>query len=72
MSGLKRTLLGMAEAGEPLLRQALEAIRAYNEALERERPAVEIERLRVEADHLYHTVVDYQVYKAGALGESVH
>jgi hypothetical protein len=28
MAELKRTLLGMAEAGEPLLRQALEAIRA--------------------------------------------
>lgn len=27
-----RTLLGMAEAREPLLRQTLEAIRAHNEA----------------------------------------
>lgn len=72
MTGLKRTLVGMTEAGEPLLRQALEAIRAYNDALERKRPAAEIERLRVEADHLYHTVIDYQVHKAGGLGESVH
>ncbi|MGJ7547596.1 hypothetical protein [Pseudomonas alloputida] len=72
MTGSKRTFLGMAEAGEPLLTQALEAIRAYNDALERKRPAAEIERLRVEADHLYHTVFDYQVYKAGALGEWVH
>lgn len=72
MTASKRTLLGMAEAGEPLLTQALEAIRAYNDALERKRPAAEIERLRVEADHLYHTVIDYQVYKTGAIGESVH
>ncbi|WP_049273609.1 hypothetical protein [Pseudomonas putida] len=69
---MKRTLLGMTEAGEPLLRQALEAIRAYNDAVEHKRPAAEIERLRREADHLYYTVIDYQAHKAGALGESAH
>ncbi|MDD2125684.1 hypothetical protein NP544_19300 [Pseudomonas monteilii] len=69
---MKRTLLGMAEAGEPLLRQALEAIRAYNEAMAQGRPEAELERLRVAADHLYETVVDYQLHVAGTLGESVH
>ena len=69
---MKRTLLGMAEAGEPLLKQALDAIRAYNQAIAQGRPEAEIERLRVAADHLYQTVVDYQLYKAGTLGESVH
>lgn len=69
---MKRTLLGIAEAGEPLLKQALEAIRAYNQAMAQSRPEAEIERLRVAADHLYQTVVDYQLYKAGTLGESVH
>lgn len=69
---MKRTLLGMAEAGEPLLKQALEAIRAYNEAMAEGRPDTEIERLRIEADHLYQTVIEYQLHKAGALGEPVH
>ncbi|WP_420832977.1 hypothetical protein [Pseudomonas kermanshahensis] len=69
---MKRTLLGMAEAGEPLLRQALEAIRAYNEAMTQGRPEAELERLRVAAEHLYETVVDYQLHVAGTLGESVH
>ncbi|WP_031325747.1 hypothetical protein [Pseudomonas taiwanensis] len=69
---MKRTLLGMAETGEPLLKQALEAIRAYNQAMAQGRPEAEIERLRVAADHLYQTVVDYQLYRAGTLGESVH
>lgn len=69
---MKRTLLGIAEAGEPLLKQALEAIRAYNRAMAQGRTEAEIERLRVAADHLYQTVVDYQLYKAGTLGESVH
>lgn len=72
MSEVKRTLLGMAEAGEPLLRQALEAIRAYNDAVAQDRPPAEIERLRLAADHLYQTVIDYQLHKAGALGESLH
>ncbi|WBM44698.1 hypothetical protein [Pseudomonas putida] len=69
---MKRTLLGMAEAGEPLLRQALGAIRAYNEAMSQGRSDAELERLRIEADHLYQTVIDYQLHKAGALGEPVH
>lgn len=69
---MKRTLLGMAKAGEPLLQQALEAIRAHNDALANGLPAEEIERLRLEADHLYQTVIDYQLHSAGILGESVH
>lgn len=72
MSEVKRTLLGLAEAGEPLLRQALEAIRAYNGAVAHNRPPAEIERLRLEADHLYQTVIDYQLHNVGALGESLH
>lgn len=69
---MKRTILGMAEAGEPLLQQALQAIRAHQQAVDEGRPAEEIERLRHEADHLYQTVIDYQLYKAGMLGQSVH
>ncbi|MFK5664325.1 hypothetical protein ACI2OW_00220 [Pseudomonas shirazica] len=68
---MKRTILGMAEAGEPLLQQALQAVRAHQKAVEEGRPVVEIERLRLEADHLYQTVIDYQLHKAGTLGETV-
>ncbi len=39
---MKRTLLGMAEAGEPLLKQALEAIRAYNEAMAQADPRLSL------------------------------
>ncbi|ARN33729.1 hypothetical protein Q083_03509 [Pseudomonas aeruginosa M8A.4] len=62
----------MAEAGEPLLQQALQAIRAHQHAVDEERPAEEIERLRLEADQLYQTVIDYQLHKAGTLGEALH
>ncbi|KAF1311993.1 hypothetical protein BLX42_05760 [Pseudomonas sp. SG-MS2] len=69
---MKRTILGMAEAGEPLLRQALEAIRAHQKAVDEGWPADEVDRLRMEADHLYQTVVDYQLHKAGTLGQTQH
>ena len=69
---MKRTILGMAEAGEPLLQQALQAIRAHQKAVDEGRPAEEIERLRFEADHLYQTVIDYQLHKAGTLGKTAH
>jgi len=36
------------------------------------RSDADLERLRIEADHLYQTVIDYQLHKAGTLGESVH
>lgn len=69
---MKRAILGMADAGEPLLQQALQAVRAHQKAVEEGRPAEEIARLRLEADHLYQTISDYQLYHAGTLGQSVH
>ncbi|MEW4948178.1 hypothetical protein [Pseudomonas asiatica] len=69
---MKRTILGMAEAGEQLLQQALQAIRAHQKAVDEGRPVEEIERLRLEADQLYQTVIDYQLHKAGTLGEALH
>lgn len=69
---MKRTILGMAEVGEPLLRQALQAIRDHQQAMDEGQPADVVERLRIEADHLYQTVIDYQLHKAGTLGEALH
>ena len=62
----------MAEVGEPLLRQALQAIRDHQQAMDEGQPADVVERLRIEADHLYQTVIDYQLHKAGTLGEALH
>ena len=52
---MKQTILGMIEAGEPLLLQAIEAMRQHREA----EAAAEIERLRLLADSLYQAVTDY-------------
>ncbi|WP_412481835.1 hypothetical protein [Pseudomonas asiatica] len=62
----------MVEAGEPLLQQALQAIRDHQQAVDEGQPADVVERLRIKADHLYQTVIDYQLHKAGTLGQSVH
>lgn len=69
---MKRTILGMAEAGEPLLRQALQAIRDHQQAVDEGQSAEVVERLRIEADHLYQTVIDFQLHKAGSLDQTQH
>ncbi|ABY98852.1 MULTISPECIES: hypothetical protein [Pseudomonas] len=53
---IKRTLEGMAKAGAPLLREALEAKRAHRDAEDCGAPAEPIERLKLLADTLHHAV----------------
>lgn len=72
MLEVKRTILGMAEAGEPLLRQALQAIRDHQQAVDEGQSAEVVERLRIEADHLYQTVIGFQLHKAGSLDQTQH
>ena len=69
---MKRTLEGMAKAGDPLLREALEAIREHRNAQEGGAPPEEVERLRLLADSLLHEVADYQFLEAGCFSESIH
>ncbi|WP_313300011.1 hypothetical protein [Pseudomonas sp.] len=57
----KRTFIGMVEAGEPLLREALEAMRAYHEAQDAGKPTEEVERLQMLAESLFQVVCDYQL-----------
>ncbi|PTV57988.1 hypothetical protein [Pseudomonas putida] len=57
----KRTFIGMVEAGEPLIQQAIDALREYHQAQHRGAPAEEIERLRLLAESLFQVVSDYQL-----------
>lgn len=50
---VKRTLIRMAEAGEPVLRRAPEALRQLHEAEDAGVSEPEIERLRLLADSAY-------------------
>ncbi|KXK67373.1 hypothetical protein BC89_32285 [Pseudomonas monteilii] len=61
----KRTFIGMVEAGEPLIQQAIGALREYHQAQDRGALPEEVERLRLLADSLYQAVIDYQLIQAG-------
>ncbi|QUN70198.1 MULTISPECIES: hypothetical protein [Pseudomonas] len=57
----KRTFIGMVEAGEPLIQQAVDAVRDYHQAQDRCAPPEEVERLRLMAESLFQAVSDYQL-----------
>ena len=61
----KRTFIGMIEAGEPLIQQAVDAMRRYHEAQDYGASPAEVERLRVLAESLFHAVCDYQLRVVG-------
>lgn len=56
----KRSFIGMVEAGEPLIEQAIGAMRKYHEAQDFGAPPEEVERLRLLAESLFEAVSDYQ------------
>ena len=57
----KRTFIGLLEAGEPLIKQAIDAMQEYHEAEAAGLPAAEIERLQLLAESLFQAVCDYQL-----------
>lgn len=61
----KRTFIGIVDAGESLIQQAIDAIREYHQAQDRGAPPEEVEHLRLLADSLYQAVIDYQLIQAG-------
>ncbi|MGE7990320.1 hypothetical protein ACQKPE_04565 [Pseudomonas sp. NPDC089554] len=62
---MKRTLSGMIEAGEPLMQDALVALRTYHEAEVSGETPEQFERLRVLAESAFQVVTDYQLYALG-------
>lgn len=57
----KRTFIGMVEAGDQLIQQAIDAMREYHQAQDRGAPPEEVERLRLLAESLFQVVSDYQL-----------
>lgn len=57
----KLTFIGLLEAGEPLINQAIDAMRTFHEAEAAGLPDAEIERLRLLAESLFQAVSDYQL-----------
>ncbi len=59
-------------AGEPLMRQAMDALRRYHEARDSLTPAEEVERLRLEAESLFEAVHEHQRRALGWPGHNLH
>lgn len=69
---MKRTIQGLAEAGEQLIQQAIDATRKYHEAKDMGAPEAEVERLKLLADSLYQAVTEYQLKTRGQPGDTHH
>ncbi|WP_082075451.1 hypothetical protein [Pseudomonas sp. 2(2015)] len=59
-------------AGEPLMQQAMEAMRRYHEARNSLTSAEVVERLRLEAESLMEAVHEYQRRALGAPTRPLH
>ncbi|KJK14905.1 hypothetical protein [Pseudomonas sp. 2(2015)] len=69
---MKKTLAGVIEAGEPLIRCAIDAQRRYYAAQDAGQREKDVERLRLEAESLYQAVTEYQLRSLGGPARSLH
>lgn len=69
---VKRSFIGIVEAGAALIQQAIDAMREFRAAEAANAPAEEVERLRVLADSLYHAVIDFQLIEAKQPPDTIH
>ena len=66
-----QSLCDKVKAGEPLMEQAVQALRRYHEAQET-RPAEEVEKLRLESEALFVAVNEYQRQAFGGPAPQFH
>lgn len=69
---MKCALEGMVLACEPLMQQAIDAMRQLHEAEAAGAPAEEVDRLRLLAESLFQAVTDYQLQVLGYLKPPLH
>jgi len=67
-----KTLAGIVEAGEPLVQQAIDAMRRYYEAKDLKDPPEVVERLRREAESLMQALQQYQQRALGGVAATLH
>jgi transcriptional antiterminator Rof (Rho-off) len=66
------TLDDKIKTGEPLMQQAMDAMRRYHEARDSLTAAEEVERLRLEAEALMQAVSEYQQAALGGPAATRH
>lgn len=69
---MKRTILGMLDAGETLILQASEAVSRYREAEAAGKPSEEVQLLRLLAESLCQVVTDFQLRAQGVELPTLH
>ncbi|MEJ3574001.1 hypothetical protein WEU41_07170 [Pseudomonas fragi] len=69
---MKRTILGMLDAGETLILQASEAVSRYREAEAAGKPLEEVQLLRLLAESLCQVVTDFQLRAQGVELPTLH
>lgn len=62
---MKRDFLKIYLDSQSLSQQAADALRRYHDAMAAGLPAEEVERLRIEAETLFHAASDYQLRAMG-------
>lgn len=60
------------QAGEPLMKQAMNALRLYNEAQAAGRPVEEVEHLRLKAKSLFKEMNDFMFTALGNPPQTTH
>ncbi|MBF8659480.1 hypothetical protein [Pseudomonas putida] len=69
---MKKDMFAILEPGNPLMTQALDAMKRYYEAQQAKLPDDEIEHIRLEAEALFRAVNEFQQRMLGRRSDTVH
>ena len=69
---MKRDLSKVLVPDHPMYNEAVEALKAYHQAKADGVAGMELERLRLMAEHRFQTVTDYQLRALGGPAEKGH
>lgn len=69
---MKKDMFAILESGNPLMTQALDAMKRYYEAQQAKLPDDEIERIRLEAEALFRAVNEFQQRMLGRRSDTLH
>ncbi|WP_170929265.1 hypothetical protein [Pseudomonas sp. B8(2017)] len=69
---MNKHIFSILEPGNPLMTQALDAMKRYYEAQAAKASEVELERLRLEAESLFQAVSEFQQRVMGRRDDTFH
>lgn len=69
---MKKEVFAILEPDNPLMTQAINALKRYHEAQAAGQPVEEVERLRLEAEALFQAVSEFQFRMLGQRNDTLH